>query len=253
MLPLFKSHYSIGKSILTLNDPEKDTADGADSVFSIARENKLEQLYLIEDSLIGFLQANKLAQKIDLQLIFGLRISVTHKKSSDKKDDFACSHKVVVFAKNDSGCKLLNKIYSKAFCDGEGTILNDDLKKLWVEDDLMLCVPFYDSFIFMNTLHFCTCIPNFSFTTPTFFVEDNLLPFDFIIKNKVIKYCKEYKYKTLLTKSIYYKDRSDFEAYQTYKCICQKKTKQRTLNVPNIDHLGSSEFCMESFLENESS
>ena len=39
MLALFKSHYSIGKSILTLKHPEKVEDGGPDSIFSIAKEN----------------------------------------------------------------------------------------------------------------------------------------------------------------------------------------------------------------------
>lgn len=252
MIPLFKSHYSIGKSILTLKHPDQSTTEGSDSVFKIAQDNNIEQIFLVEDSLIGFLEAHKISQDLGLHLIFGLRLQVAHEISSSK-DSKDCSHKVVIFAKNDNGCKLLNKIYSKAFSDYDGTILSKDLKELWQEDDLSLCIPFYDSFIFMNTLHFCTCIPEFDFTNPTFFKENNLLPFDFIINDRVDKYCKKYDYQSIVTKSIYYKDRDDFESFQTYKCICKKKSRQRTLNVPNIDHLGSAEFCIESYLENESS
>ena len=212
-----------------------------------------KEIYLVEDSLIGFLQANKISNDLGIQLIFGLRLSVTHKISSNKQENKLCTHKVIVFAKNDEGCKLLNKIYSKAFSDHDGVILSKDLKSLWSEDNLLLSIPFYDSFIFMNTLYFCTCVPDFSFASPTFFIEDNLLPFDFIIKEKVLEYCEKYNHQHILTKSIYYKDRSDFEAFQTYKCICQRKSRQRTLNVPNIDHFGSAEFCMQSYLEHESS
>ena len=49
MLALFKSHYSIGKSILTLNDPSKVKDGGSDSVFQIALENNLSEIILVED------------------------------------------------------------------------------------------------------------------------------------------------------------------------------------------------------------
>ena len=55
MLPLFKSHYSIGKSILTLNAPSEDDG-GAVSVFDIAKKHNLDKVVLVEDSLIGFLK-----------------------------------------------------------------------------------------------------------------------------------------------------------------------------------------------------
>lgn len=253
MIPLFKSHYSIGNSILTLNSPEDTPDQGSDSVFSIAKEGNLDQLVLVEDSLIGFLQAQKVAKELNIQLIFGLRLSACHKLSKDKKDNNKCSHKIIVFAKDDDGCKLLNKIYSKAFCDGDGIIESKGLKELWNEKHLSLSIPFYDSFIFMNTLHFCSCVPDFSFTKPYFFIEQNHLPFDLRMADKVESYCLENNFESVKTKSIYYKDQSDFEAFQTYKCICNRRYKQRTLTVPNIDHLASPYFCWESYIKNNES
>lgn len=249
MIPLFKSHYSIGKSILTLDHPDKIQEGSSDSVFSILNKDH-KQVVLVEDSLIGFLQSQKIAKELDLQLIFGLRISCSHEVNPDPKN--ACTHKIIIFAKNDQGCKLLNTIYSHAFCNNEGVLDSNFLKECWSEDDLSLSIPFYDSFIFMNSLHFCSCIPNFSFTNPNFFIENNFLPFDEDIKNKVIDYCEKYSYNYTDAKTIYYNKRSDFAAYQTYKCICSKKFKQRTLAVPNFDHLASPEFSYQSFLEHES-
>ena len=43
ILPIFKSHYSIGKSILTLRNSES-TPDEADSIFDICTENKLKEV-----------------------------------------------------------------------------------------------------------------------------------------------------------------------------------------------------------------
>lgn len=248
MIALFKSHYSIGKSILTLDHPDKVQEGGPNSVFNISKENRLT---LVEDSLIGFLQAQKIAKELNIQLVFGLRLQCSHEDEIDSNSQ--CLHKIIVFAKNDTGCKLLNTIYSKAFCDHSGVITFPALKKLWSNDDLYLAVPFYDSFIFMNSMHFCSCIPDFSFCDPIFFIENNYLPFDIHIQNKVKEYCTNFNYQHILTKSIFYPKREDFEAYQTYKCICQRKAgKQKTLAVPNFDHLASPEFCYESYLEHES-
>lgn len=249
MIPLFKSHYSIGKSILTLDDPSKVKEDGPQSIFSIASD--LDQIVLVEDSLIGFLQAQKTAEALGKQLIFGLRISCSHQNSESQSND--CIHKIIVFAKTDLGCKLLNKIYSNAFCDNGGVLNLDYLSSVWSSNDLDLCIPFYDSFIFMNTMFFCSCILMFDFCQPTFFIENNFLPFDEQIKSKVINYANQFNFPTLECKSIYYNKKENFEAYQTYKCICAKKNgKQRTLSVPNFDHLASPEFCYESYLEHES-
>ena len=130
MLPLFKSHYSIGKSILTLNPPSEDDG-GSVSVFDIAKRNKLNKLILVEDSLIGFLEAKKNAEALDIQLIFGLRIDVCDDMSiiPDKKNP-VCIHKMIVFANNTNGCILLNKIYSLAFTKGGGKIDFNSFKTL---------------------------------------------------------------------------------------------------------------------------
>lgn len=248
MLALMKSHYSIGKSILTLDHPDTVDPQGPQSVFSIAKNSS--KIVLVEDTLIGFLQAQKTASALNKQLIFGLRISCSHTNESSSTN---CDHKIIIFARNDDGCKLLNKIYSKAFCEYEGVIPLNVLKNFWNEENLYLAVPFYDSFIFMNNMHFCSCIPDFSFCNPIFLVEDNQLPFDNFIKSKVVEYCENFNYQFIDAKSVYYEKRSDFSAYQTYKSICAKKNgKQRTLSVPNFDHLASPEFCYESYLNHES-
>ena len=54
MLPLFKSHFSTGRSILTLNPPDKCVEGGPDSVFKLVKENDLKEVILVEDSFSGF-------------------------------------------------------------------------------------------------------------------------------------------------------------------------------------------------------
>ena len=69
-LPIFKSHFSIGKSILTLNEPKESSDDSSDSVFDIAQQNNLDKVVLVEDSFMGFLQARKVCSLLSKQLIF---------------------------------------------------------------------------------------------------------------------------------------------------------------------------------------
>ena len=121
------------------------------------------------------------------------------------------------------------------------------LRELWSDEHLKLAVPFYDSFIFNNTMHFSTCTPDLSFTKPIFFIEDNNLPFDHLIKEETEAYCKKNKYKTEKVKSIFYANEEDFSAYQAYKCICNRGFKARTLDCPNFDHQGSDQFSFESW------
>ena len=245
MLPLFKSHFSIGKSILTLNLPSQCTDEGSDSVFKIAKDDGLKQVILVEDSFNGFLQAKKNAEDLDIQLVFGIRFLVDEKLNKDNNN----KHKIIIFAKNDQGIKSLYKIYNRAFAKGFGHLDYKFLKESW-NNNLKLVVPFYDSFLFANLISFSNCVPDFTFCEPTFFIENNNLPFDFLVEPIVRKYCKENKFPIEKAKTIYYNKKDDAKAFQTYRCLCSRGFgRQKTLEEPNLDHFGSNEFCFESWKE----
>jgi DNA polymerase III alpha subunit len=244
MIPLFKSTYSIGKSILTLDHPKETKEGGSDSIISIAKENNLSQIFLVEDSMIGFLDAHQKCKEHDIQLIFGLRISCCNSVSEEDKK--SSEHKIVLFAKNDSGVKNLIRIFSLANKNG-GFVDSAFLQNNW-SNDLMLCIPFYDSFIYNNNFRGKQCLPNFNFTKATYFVENNSLPFDHVLKVKVEKWASARGEEIQQTKSIYYKNRKDFEAWQTYKCLCNRSFgKEQSLSSPNLEHCGSDSFCWEAF------
>jgi len=94
---------------------------------------------------------------------------------------------------------------------------------------------------------FSVCFPKFEFTKPVFFIEDNDLPFDYIINKKVKTYCKENEMQSLAVKSIYYENKDDFKAYLTFRCI----NNRSTLDNPKFDHLCSNEFSFESWKEQQ--
>lgn len=243
ILPLFKSTFSIGRSILTLDSPSDSESDGSNSIFSIAVENNLDTIYLVEDSMVGFFNAFKKCKQLGINLIFGYRFTCCNDLENQDSD-----HKLIVFAKNDQGCRDLNRFYSYVNQQASGKIANKDLSEN-LTDNLILAVPFYDSFIFKNHLTLGNCIPTFHGLKPIFFIEDNNLPFDNFLKKAVQKFCKG-KYETFDTKSIYYQNKEDYEAFQAYKIICNRSFgKQATLSSPNLNHFGSDEFCWESYLE----
>ena len=107
MVPVFKSTFSIGKSILTLEEAEKD--GGPDSILSICEENKIENLVLVEDSMTGFVTAHNRCKERGIKLIFGLRITCCNDVNEDDNSD----HKVVFlrFEQNDkTTCFILNYV-----------------------------------------------------------------------------------------------------------------------------------------------
>ena len=175
MIPLFKSHYSLGRSILTLEDKnEKDNYP--DSIIQICKENKIKDLFLVEDNLSSFLEAYFNCKNNNINLNYGVRISVTD--SIEEKSDASKNKtsKIILFAKNKNGYENLIKIYSISAKDGfyyGPSVDYKILSKIW-NQDLVLCIPFYDSFIFNNTLRNFICIPQFDFVKPIFFIENKV-------------------------------------------------------------------------------
>ena len=249
VLPLFKTHYSIGKSILTLDSPSKVKSGSADSAVDIAVDAGLKELILVEDSMHGFLEAKRRCEESNLQLIFGIRVNMCQDYEVEK--DRVPFHKIIIFAKNDDGVRNLYKIYSAIHCDHDGRINEEDLKKLWVKKNLSLAIPFYDSFIYQNNLKYeANFMHNFNYFDPVFFIEDNALPYDKILQDAVEEFASSNKFQTQKTKSIYYRHRKDLEAFQTYKMITSRSfSRKASIQAPNLDGCGSDEFCMESWLD----
>ncbi len=248
IIPLFKSHYSIGKSVLTLEKAGTSTPTEPASIIDICKENNLKQMVLAEDSMTGFLEAHMNAKAANLQLIFGLRLTCCQDLSKKDDESLRRNHKIIVFVKRSEGYKRLIKISSKAATDGfyyEPRIDFQTLKSFWSNDDLLLGVPFYDSFLYNNLFSFSQCVPDFSFTQPTFFLESNDLWTDDYLTEKLLEYCKNNSFETCKAKSIYYKTRADFKTYMTFRCIANRETLER----PNIDGMTSPEFCMTAYKE----
>ena len=247
-IPLFKSHYSIGRSILTLEDVEEKRENYPSSIVEIAKRNKMKSVFLVEDTMNGFLEAYKNLSESGIKLVFGYRVSVCDDSTDKSKESIDTESKFVILARNDEGYKKLIKISSYAACDGfyyQPRVDFSVLEQHWDDEDLQLCVPFYDSFLFKNSLTFAVCFPKFEFTKPVFFVEDNDVPFDYIIKKKVESYCNENKLQSIPVKSVYYECRDDFKAYLTFRCI----NNRTTLDNPRFDHLCSNEFSFDSWKE----
>lgn len=247
-LPLFKTHYSVGKSILTLNKPTGKEDSYPYSVFDMLIPNKIDTLVLVEDSVSGLLEASKMCKENKVNLVFGLRLSITMDMNAKSEENLKDKAKYIIFAKNYAGYENLIKIWSAAAGAGfyyEPVIDFKTLKTLWNPLNLKLTVPFYDSFIFMNTLESHRHVPDFSFTKPTFLIEENGMPFDALVAKKVGEYCDMNDMSRLKAQSIFYKKPSDFLAYVTFRCIHNRTTIQK----PNLEHMSSDEFNFNKWLK----
>lgn len=252
VLPLFKSHYSLGKSILTLEKPKGSIKKYPLSIFDILLEHKMKKLFLVDDSINGLLQANQTAKDNKIELHFGLRLNITESVQDQNEESLSKRAKYVIVAKSNAGYEDLVKIATFAAKTGyyyTAAIDFKNLGSLWTKN-LKLVVPFYDSFLYMNSFHSHSHVPRFDFTTPTFFIESNDLPFDPYLAAKVVKYCAEYKYKIVPAQSIYYKSESDFLSYLTFRCIHARSFKKSSLERPDIEHMGSEQFNFDKWLKN---
>lgn len=254
MLPLFKTSYSLLKSILTL-EPRQEDRDPLklDSIVDIAVENSLKEVCIVDDSISSLLPAILAFQKEKIKLIYGFQVTFVVDPTEKNEESFQSAHKNIIFFKNESGYKKLIKLATKAgseYLYKEPRLGYDDIKKVWDDNDLSLAVPFYDSFLHKNLLQNSVCIPDFGSIKPTFFLEDNSLPFDYLISEAVYNYANKNDYNTMKAKSIFYKNREDFNAYLTVKCLNRKQFGSgKTLDNPGLDHMSSREFCWESFQE----
>ena len=246
ILPIFKSHYSLGRSILTLDMPKDGDEESSDSIFDIAQEEGLNEVFLVEDSITGFLEAYTNANELKKKLIFGLRLTFCPDCLEKNEEGRKNSFKNIIFIKNEAGYKQLIKIYTHASQDGfyyEPRLDFKTLKKLWT-DDLILAIPFYDPFLYNNKYTDSKCIPDFSFAKPIFLTESNDTLLDDDMADAVEKFCED-KYDIIKSKSIYYKSKKDFGAYLTFRCINKRTSTEK----PNFDGMCSDQFCYESYKE----
>jgi DNA polymerase III alpha subunit len=217
MIPIFKSHFSIGRSILNL-----------EKIF----EYDQDKIVLVEDSMASFRKAKKTALKAKKRFIFGLRLEV--KSDGD-------SSKLIFFAKSNKGIDSLRRIYTKTFTEQNGVyqLNKEDLQ------EIEIAVPFYDSFLH-KSIHNFGCFELDLPENVTFFVERNNHPFDFQIENAINKFGG----KTVLVKSIFYDKKEDFKAFQFCKAICNRKIgRSPVFNRPELEECSSDEFCWESLQE----
>jgi len=228
MTPLFKSQFSIGKSILT-----------AEKILDIAKINQLERVVLLEDNFYGFRVFNKLFQEEDMPFVFGLKISVINTGG----DYGEKPSKLALFAKNNDGIRDLKRMSSTASLNSQNSLVLSDYTKEDFEN-LEVCVPFYDSYIFNNLFYFGLSHIDIDHLDPIYFIEDNNHPFDFQIKSVI----KSLDVKTHNVKTILHHNKEEFAALQMYKASCNRSGgKSPTFQNPNLNHFCSDEFCWESY------
>lgn len=237
MIPIFTSHYS--GSILTFDTPEDAKKYNMKSIISLCLERGIDRPVVVEKTMTGFMELFQNAEKSNIFPRFGLKYWFSH-PCGEEEDN---RHRIIIFLKNLRGYKNLVKIHNLANKHNNRVISPQILLENW-SNDLQLVIPFYDSYLFNNSIYNNKgCLPEFGGIEPIFFKEDNNLPFDSLISAILPKESEKIEVKT-----IYYEKREDFPIWMTYKCSLNYnvKGKTRSLEEPNFEHCHSKEFCLES-------
>lgn len=248
MLPIFRSNYSL-TSVLTLDaatEKENRSQNRPDSIFDICNDYELSDVFIVENTLTGLVEAYENAKKAKLNLRFGYRVSVCRDIADKTPESELTESKFIIFATKGSFTDLI-KLHNISSTDGiyNGRPRLDfkTLKENWSKN-LALAIPFYDSYVYYNLLYGRQCVPELDFTDPVYLTEDNGLPFDGLLINHIKETIKDHE--IIPSKTIYYRERKDFKSYMTYRCILNRTTFQK----PELRHFGSQEFCMEAWKEN---
>lgn len=248
MLPIFRSNYSL-TSVLTLDaytEKEGRSKNRPDSIFDVAKDYELRDVFIVENTLTGLVEAYENALKANLNLRFGYRVNICQDITNKTPESKLTESKFIIFAVKNSFndlIKLHNISTTDGIYEGNPRLDYETLKLNWSKN-LSLVIPFYDSYVYYNLLYGRQCVPELDFTEPTYLIEDNGLPFDTLLAKHIKDTIKEHE--IIPSKTIYYRERKDFKSYMTYRCILNRSTFQK----PELRHFGSQEFCMEAWKEN---
>jgi DNA polymerase III alpha subunit len=245
ILPIFSSHFSLGKSTLTLEKPEPIEDNKPISIFSIAKENKLTEIYLVENNFSGFIQAYKTSKDNKINLKFGLKLVICNDLADKSEASFKTESKVIIWMKNSDAYKDLIRIYSKAATDGFYYLPRLDWKHLqeMFTNNLILSIPSYGSFLHNNLLKGYECVPDFGKLKYNIMYSRMSLPFDFLIEENHKNYAKNNNIEILETHPIYFYSLKQLDSYICFKAI----HKRGQFSAPKIDNHGSSDFCWENY------
>lgn len=248
VIPLFKSHYSFGKSILTFENKGENPNR---SIIDLCIDNNINEVPLVEDTLHGIKSCYKTCKENDLLLRFGWRVSCVDDLNESPEE--ANSHKIIIFIKNRQGwfdfIPIFNRANNQYKFRKEPRVSLSFLKEKWTKN-LDLVIPFYDNFLFYNLTQDYNFVLNFDFCDPKFCIENNKHIYDDFLSENIIRFCNDNNYEFFNTKSIYYNKMKDYKAWQILKLLTNRRYgRVSSIDVPNMDMCCSPYFCFESYLK----
>lgn len=252
--PLFKTHYSIGRSLLTLDEPGKAKPGAPLSVFDLSQSVGMKEVVVVDDRIDGLIAAYKVADKLGVKLCYGLQLRVCANLADKTPASLATESKVILFMRSTDGHGPLIRIHNRAMTDGHfstrhGSYGRADwslLKAYW-SDNLLLGLPFFGSFIARNQLSFASIVPDLPTARVSVFDEiDSRLPFAPLIRRGVERFAAgRAEVEVVPSKTVLYPTRAHFKAYVLKRCIANRSS----WDSPDVNHLSSPEFSFQSWRE----
>lgn len=244
---MFSSHYSFFKSILTFDEAGKIDPTGHVSVFSIAREHGLKEVFVVDSKFTGFPEAY-ISKSCGIPLRFGFKVSICADMADKSDESRKTEHKAIVFLLDSGAYEPAIEIYTTAATEGFYYHPRIDLKtlnRLWHKSlDLMTC-PF-DNFIHRNLLCNGLCVPEWGRISPVVsFARDMGLPFESLLTPAIRDYAGSAGFELQEVHPVHYYSRKCFDAYLALRAIGNNAETES----PNIDFFCSREFCFEAYQE----
>lgn len=251
IIPIFYDTTS-RKSILTFSKPSEVEEHGPDSIVKLAKDAKLDHVYCIGDTFHSFMEAQKNCKSEGISHHFGLEVWICNDVNDKSDESRWTEHKIIIWALNSAGYEDLVKIYTTIRSTRDNFYYHfrydlDKLKALWT-DNLMITLPFFDSFIAANALKWgAKIVPNFP-VAPVFMREvDTGIITENQINLAIDRFQEVNHWDEMKVKTVYYAKAEDFKAYTVYRTI----EKQSEFSNPDIEFFSSNKFSFENWKENE--
>lgn len=231
IIPIFYDHTSL-RGILTTWPPDDHVdPDGPQSIFTLAKNARLNKICFVSSNFEVFRDTLKLAKKLNIELVFGLQLwMVDDALNNHTEESLNQEHKIIIFAKNDNGYRQLGKIYTDCQTNQKNKYYKmrydcKQLRNLW-SNDLILTFPYVDSFLAKNHLTWGACIvPDFDFAPKEdwFFLKEvcSDLPFADLIDEAI----DGINGQTLNVKTCYYEKAEDCRAMMINRTFQDKDAK----------------------------
>lgn len=247
-IPIFKDHSSTG--LFTPWKISECVEGGPPSIVKVAKDNGLKEVYVVSDHFYTFLELHKNLKAEGISLRFGLELHMCNDAAVHDDNSLTSNHKVVVFSKNSQGYQDLIKIYTACHTNPANKYYRyrfdyQQLAPLWT-DNLVLTLPFFDSFLHVNKLKYnANIVPDLSFAGPLvlFREVDNGIPFAPLIDEAVTQFARE-QYEIVPVKTCYYETAADLPAWMVYRGIGERGA---TLFEPKMDYCCSDQFSFEAW------